>query len=334
MSVGRSRGASTSHADPEDHQNTRVIAPYDLEAWERHGSSSRYVRHLRTLFSSSVLASVLGPALFSVGVVSVLALYDALRLASWPTLTSTVGGLGPLSLTSSALSLLLVFRTNSSYQRFVDARVLWGQLVNRSRHLVRVAMAYIPGQAARKAAIQRWVVAFAHCVRLHQRAPPQATPEALARVLTPDELTMLAASGHRPNLCLHVLSAIVAASIPDRSDALRVDEDLRSLGDTLGGTERIYKTPIPVSYTRHTSRILLMWLVFMPIALYTEIKLYALLVSPVLVLVLFGIDAIGVELEEPFALLPLSTMCDCIEEQTGEMLALDGSIKSKVDAIQ
>ena len=310
-----------------------MIQPYDMVAWERHGASSRYVRHLRTLLNSHILFSVLGPALFSVAVVAALALYDAVRLAAWPTLTASVGGLGPLSLTSSALSLLLVFRTNSSYQRFVDARALWGSVVNRCRHLVRSSLAYIPGQGQRKAAIQRWVCAFAHCVRLHQRAPLQAVPEAVAHLLRPAEAAMLAASAHRPNFCLHMLSALVAASVPDTGDALRVDEDLRSLGDTLGGTERIYRTPIPPSYTRLTSRLLLVWLLFMPIALYTEIRLHALLVSPLLVLVLFGIDAIGVELEEPFALLPLATLCDCIEVQTAELMALDVDVKRAVAAL-
>ena len=43
----------------------------------------------------------------------------------------------PFNLTSFALSLLLVFRTNASYARWVDARTLWGGVVNRSRDVVR-----------------------------------------------------------------------------------------------------------------------------------------------------------------------------------------------------
>jgi predicted membrane chloride channel (bestrophin family) len=43
----------------------------------------------------------------------------------------------PLTITSFALSLLLVFRTNSSYDRFVEARKLWGTLANRSCDMMR-----------------------------------------------------------------------------------------------------------------------------------------------------------------------------------------------------
>jgi predicted membrane chloride channel (bestrophin family) len=104
--------------------------------------------------------------------VLLLLLYDTFRAASWPALMSV--GLGPLGLSSSALSLLLVFRTNSSAARFDEARRLWGSIVNRSRDLVRQALVYFPatpqGQEL-KGALVRWVVALAHCVRLHMRAP-------------------------------------------------------------------------------------------------------------------------------------------------------------------
>ena len=222
-------------------------------------------------------------------------LYDAFRAAGWPALAGL--GLGPLGLSSSAMSLLLVFRTNTSYQRFDEARRLWGAIVNRSRDLVRQSLVWFPPErAGLKAALVKWVVALAHCVRLHMRAPRDATPAALAGWLTPEELGALSAAAHRPNHCLQVLSCIVAAGAPDPQIAHRLDEDLKSLEDTIGGCERVYRTPIPLSYTRHTSRLLLFWLAYMPAALYSELHLQALLVAPLLVLVLFGIDEIGVEL--------------------------------------
>ena len=52
--------------------------------------------------------------------------------------------LAPMTLTSFALSLLLVFRTNSSYGRFDEARKMWGLMLNRSRDIVRMALAYFP----------------------------------------------------------------------------------------------------------------------------------------------------------------------------------------------
>ncbi len=256
-------------------------------------------------------------------------LYDTFRAASWPALAGL--GLGPLGLSSSALSLLLVFRTNTSYQRFDAARRLWGSIVNRSRDLVRQALVWFPeDRAPLKAALVKWVVALAQCVRLHMRAPREETPAALAGWLTPEELAGLAAAQHRPNHCLQVLSHIIAAGAPDAHTAHRLDEDLKFLEDTIGGCERIYRTPIPLSYTRHTSRLLLFWLAYMPAALFSELKIQALLVAPMLVLVLFGIDEIGVELEEPFALLPLTVLCDAVKAQSLELLASDAAVKALV----
>jgi predicted membrane chloride channel (bestrophin family) len=77
------------------------------------------VLSLRLSSSSHILANLVPPALFSVLSVLLLVLYDTFRAASWPALHGL--GLGPLGLSSSALSLLLVFRTNTSYQRFDGA---------------------------------------------------------------------------------------------------------------------------------------------------------------------------------------------------------------------
>jgi putative membrane protein len=169
--------------------------------------------------------------------------------------------------------------------------------VNRTRDLVRQALVWFPDEKAHlKPALVKWVVALAQCVRLHMRAPRDATPAALAGWLSADELAGLAAAAHRPNHCLQVLSHIIATGSPEAHTAHRLDEDLKFLEDTIGGCERVYRTPIPLSYTRHTSRLLLFWLAYMPAALFSELNIQALLVAPLLVLVLFGIDEIGVEL--------------------------------------
>jgi predicted membrane chloride channel (bestrophin family) len=109
-----------------------------------------------------------------------------------------------------------------------------------------------------------------------------------------------------------------------------VDEDLKFMEDAIGGCERLFRTPIPLSYTRHTSRLLLFWLGYLPLALFAELKWHALFVAPLLVLILFGIDEIGVELEEPFQLLPLETLCDAIKAQSTELLASDAAVRGMV----
>jgi predicted membrane chloride channel (bestrophin family) len=67
----------------------------------------------------------------------------------------------PFGLTSFALSLLLVFRTNTSYQRWDEARKMWGSMVNRSRDFTRQALGYVPeSQAELRSMLVRWSIAY------------------------------------------------------------------------------------------------------------------------------------------------------------------------------
>lgn len=67
-----------------------------------------------------------------------------------------------------------------------------------------------------------------------------------------------------------------------------------------GSAERIFRTPIPLSYTRHTSRCLVFWLAALPVGLYNELGMESILVCPIVTYFFLGIDQIGVDVEEPF----------------------------------
>ena len=113
--------------------------------------------------------------------------------------------------------------------------------------------------------------------------------------------------------------------------------------DNIGCHERLYRTPIPLSYTRHTSRLLLVWLLYLPVALWAEFGLQSLLVAPLLVIALFGVEEIGIELEEPGGIMPSAwarrgrrlsltlspavvALCEAIESQTLELFAIDAQV--------
>ncbi len=159
-------------------------------------------------------------------------LQNALPAISWVTLTATLvasyataynDGLLPegfppllhsvvfsafITNTSVALSLLLVFRTNSSYGRWDEARKMWGGLLNRSRDIMRQGATCFPDdQVEAKKALARWVVAFARALRIHFQ--PEVTIESeLKNILTPAELEMLSKSQHRPVRAIHAISQV------------------------------------------------------------------------------------------------------------------------------
>lgn len=98
--------------------------------------------------------------------------------------------------------------------------------------------------------------------------------------------------------------------------------------------DRIYTTPIPLFYTRHTARFLLIWLLTVPMALYQEFKSAKWVLIPISTLnalFLFGIEELGVKIEEPFSILPMTHFCKEIMNTAMEVLsARDVSVSGAV----
>lgn len=85
------------------------------------------------------------------------------------------------------------------------------------------------------------------------------------------------------------------------------------LYDALGSCERILGTPLPLAYTRHTSRFLVMWLTMLPLGLFHAIGWWAVPVQTFISFLLLGVDEIGVSIEEPYSILSLESFGGALE---------------------
>jgi ion channel-forming bestrophin family protein len=104
--------------------------------------------------------------------------------------------LEPLTITSFALSLLLVFRTNASYARFAEARQIWGLMLNRSRDLVRQCIAFFPASAwDEKSTFARWTMVMSKTLLCHLRTSSSLKDE-VSQVLSKQEMQILLACDH------------------------------------------------------------------------------------------------------------------------------------------
>jgi putative membrane protein len=215
--------------------------------------------------------------------------------------------------TTVALSLLLVFRTNVSYGRWDEARKMKGLLVNRSRDLMRQACAMLPAEDIEtKAMMAKWTAAFCRVLRIHFQ-PEVSLEDEMKGLLSPEELQWLQESKHRPCSVIHVLSQIIYDSQISAICQAQMCNNLTAFEDVLGGCERLLRAPIPVSYTRHTARFLFTWLTLLPFALYASCGVWTLPVVAGVSAVLCGIEEIGVQIEEPFGILPLEAICGRIQ---------------------
>ncbi|DBA73418.1 hypothetical protein WJX77_011203 [Trebouxia sp. C0004] len=295
---------------------------FNFKNWAAHRSTKRYSRHLLTILGSRIVRGLLQPLLIVTAVSSIVAIYETLLESGFLALGApslSIEATAPFSLTSFALSLLLVFRTNTSYARWQEARSIWGGVTNRSRDIFRQALTFVPGNESELVDMfKRWSIAYSKTLMCHLREEGDVEAE-LEAVLQPEELALLLASKHRPNYVLQILSGLVESSCIVSPERFRMDQNITFFMDAQGSCERILKTPIPLSYTRHTSRFLVIWLGLMPLTLWKSCRWAMIPVSAIIAFLLLGIEEIGVQIEEPFGILPLENICETIETNLNEM---------------
>ena len=231
----------------------------------------------------------------------------------------------PFTLASPALGLLLVFRTNASYALWVEARVAWGRVVSHCRNVMRQSALWMNADvetAAKKKALRRvrgaaW--AFSRCLANRLSGPEDETPlrvELETRLESAAAARLLRAP-NRPLQALADLASVMNALPIDEKRRVEMDKSVILLGDALETCERIFTSPVPLVYTRHTARFLSCWLLLLPLALWepfaTSWNHLAMVPAATLVAIFFfGIEELAVQLEEPFSILPLGALCGAV----------------------
>lgn len=298
---------------------------YDFANWRKHRSPTRFIDRLFKIHKSQVLLNSL-PSIAWVATDATLvlayhvAVEQGLFPADWPILEPGGACAAFINQTGVALSLLLVFRTDESYNRWNEARKLWGDCLNRCRDVMRQGCTYFPkDQPEARRGLARWLIALSRSLRVHFQ--PEVTLESELRdVLTAEELRILCASRHRPMRAISAISTIVMSVPMHEEYQMNMDNNLTFFSDMLGGCERILRAPIPVSFTRHTDRFLIVWLTLVPLALYPDCGWGVVPVSAGIAAVLCGIEEIGIQCEEPFGVLPLEVICNRIQADVSTML--------------
>lgn len=206
------------------------------------------------------------------------------------------------TLAGTALSLLLVFRTNASYDRFWEGRKLWGGIVNETRNLLRAAVTNIHSvELLRRLAA--WTAMFPFALtRVLRRGQGELGPA--AALLPSTEVERVLAAGN-PALAVAMRMSAVLAEAKQRGlitdyVQMQIDQNVQLLVDYQGGCERIVRTPLPFAYMLHLRRTLILFLATLPFALVDTFGWATILVVLMVTYTFLGIEEIGVEIEEPF----------------------------------
>jgi len=218
--------------------------------------------------------------------------------------------IAPFEFAGAALGLMLVLRTNAGYDRWWEARKLWGGIVNQSRNLVIGAMAYGPNNSEWREKIVRWAAVFPHVARLSLRGELPSTE--VANLVGSEDARRIASAGHMPSFVAFTLGGLLHEAREtlkmDGFAFMQVDRERALLIDHIGACERITNTPLPRAYSIEIRCLIVTFLFMLPFSL-----LHLLdndwLVPFITMLVsypLAALDRIGVELEKPFSTSNLS----------------------------
>jgi putative membrane protein len=218
------------------------------------------------------------------------------------------------TLVGVALGLLLVFRTNASYDRFWEGRRMLGSTINDLRDLGRQTAAWLPREAAARQAnlLVVWFATIRRYLR-NEREWPE-----LEALLGADQHKAIAATRCPPVLVARWLSEGYAAEAnAGRLTEQRLqllDTNLQNIIDWFGGAERIMKTPVPFAYAHHIKGFLTIFCFTVPLALLAQLGWYTAPAAAIVAYAMFGIDEIGVEIEDPFGYDPNDLPLDAMQE--------------------
>jgi predicted membrane chloride channel (bestrophin family) len=120
---------------------------------------------------------------------------------------------------------------------------------------------------------------------------------------------------NRPMFMLNAMSAAVRKADIDPISRSRIDASISTLVDLTGACERVFKSPVPLVYTRHTSRFLATFLLFLPFGIWPAMgdswnHWATIPATTMIAFFLLGIEEIGIQIEEPFSILPLEALCN------------------------
>ncbi|WP_212002787.1 bestrophin family protein [Chitinophaga sp. HK235] len=223
------------------------------------------------------------------------------------------------------ISLLLVFRTNTAYDRWWEGRRQWGTLVNSSRNLAIKIQAMLPSSNKEAREFFRIMIPnYAFSLKNHLR-----------KTYKPEEMEALPGDHEPVDLSKHVPNQL-ASRIQHKTMELHrqgelsgdqliiLNNELQSLTEVCGACERIKSTPIPFSYSVFIKKFIFFYIMTMPFGYVFSLGY---LIIPMVVFIFFvlaSLELIAEEIEDPFGLdandLPTDTICNNIRLHVGELL--------------
>jgi ion channel-forming bestrophin family protein len=222
------------------------------------------------------------------------------------------------------LSLLLVFRTNTAYERWWEGRKAWGSFVNNSRNLA-LKLSVLSLSQDQKKIFADLISNYIYATKEHLRGFSSA--EDLVFNDTYDINYYLGVQ-HLPNRVMKAIyqeiNILHSQKIISGEQLLFLNEELRSFTDNVGICERIKRTPIPYSYSLYLKKIIFIYVFTMPIGFVREFGYWAMPIVSMVFYVFGSIELLAEEIEDPFGTdandLPTDQIFETIKANIDEIM--------------
>lgn len=252
----------------------------------------------------------------------------------------------PFSMIGLPLAIFLGFRNTVAYDRYWEARKLWGDLVVKSRNLTRQCQTLIAGELPVRASLGLDDVrvrmisrAIAYACALRDLLRETDRSDAYRAFLQEAEWRQLEGASNKPERLMQAMGADLGSCLRqgriDPTLVASIDTTLSAMVLAAASCERIKNTPIPFSYTLLLHRTAYLYCFLLPFGLVDTIGFMTPFVVAIVAYTFFGLDALGDEIEEPFGTdandLALDAICRSIEITLREALG-DSDIPAPLKA--
>lgn len=226
------------------------------------------------------------------------------------------------------LSLVLVFRINSAYDRWWEGRKLWGSLLNTTRNLSIHLNAFIDrDQTTLRKELHVLISNYAFSLKEHLRGNSAANQLEYTKTFQKKDYE---AAPHQPNhIAIQLAKILLEQSKKNpqtQYDYLVMKTHLNDLTDICGACERIKNTPIPYSYSIFIKKIVFIYIITMPFSFGLSMGYWSVPIVMIMFYAFASLELISEEIEDPFGTdandLPTDEIAEKVKANTQEILLL------------
>ncbi len=234
--------------------------------------------------------------------------------------------ISPFEYAGVVMGLVLVFRVNAGYDRWWEARKMWGTIVNCSRNLAVLVKNYaVFSNELERNKTFGLITSLPYLMKNNLRGI--SSTDEVKSLLDENDYEQLQHWTHKVNFASSQLAAILSSLYKseriNQFAFLKAEKLREDLLDCQGACERILKTPMPFVMAIKSRRFIFLFLLILPMAL-ADYSIIDPLVTALVAYALLSLDQIGVELQNPFSTqslshLPLNDICGTIRDNISEI---------------